>query len=189
MTAPRPAWLIGDFTVSQRREVTTGASGAVQAGSATNSLAGPLRVVGILAFCQMILFVTLFLFFCAHAGAATPSQPNFKPELKLSSYSPEKARDPFGGGAAKSSGGSAVSTTSEGSVGLKLEGILYQTINPSAIVNGRLILVNKPTTVRMGSGEVEIKAIEITRDTVVLEVGGQKIELKLGGATSEKVLK
>lgn len=186
MTAPHTAWLTEDCTVDQRREVPTGTFGAVQAGSVTNSLAGPLRVVGILAFCQMIFFAVLFLFLCAHAGAATPSQPNFKPELKLSSYSPEKARDPFGGETAKSSGGSA---TTEGTVGLKLQGILYQATNPSAIINGQLVLVNKPTMVRMGPGEVEVKAVEITRNAVVLEVGGQKIELKLGGAASEKVLK
>jgi ribosomal protein L16/L10AE len=37
-----------------------------------------------------------------------------------------------------------------------------------------------------GQGEVEVKAVTITRDLVVLEVGGQKTELRLGGTDRDK---
>ena len=33
-----------------------------------------MRVVGVLAFCQAIFFLALFLFLCARAGAATESK-------------------------------------------------------------------------------------------------------------------
>lgn len=37
----------------------------------SDSLATSLRIVGILAFCQALVFMVLFLFLCARAGAAT----------------------------------------------------------------------------------------------------------------------
>jgi hypothetical protein len=41
--------------------------------------------------------------------------------------------------------------------------------------------LNKTAKVHTAQGEVEVKAVEITHDLVVLDVGGQKIELRLGG--------
>jgi hypothetical protein len=153
--------------------------------AATSSLAGPVRLVRILALCQALFFVALFLFLCAHAGAETASQLNFTPELKLSSFTPQKQRDPFGGGLGKVGEGSSPATTAAASAALKLQGILYQAGSPSAMVNNRLIQLNKPTTVSTDQGEMEIKAVEITRNTVVLEAGGQKVELRLNRGGQE----
>jgi hypothetical protein len=43
------------------------------------------------------------------------------------------------------------------------------------------VALNKTAKVRTAEGDVEVKALEITRDLVLLEIGGQKIELRLGG--------
>jgi ribosomal protein L16/L10AE len=53
-------------------------------------------------------------------------------------------------------------------------------------VNNQLVELNKPARVQIGQGEVEVKAVTITRDLVVLEVGGQKMELRLGGTDRDK---
>jgi hypothetical protein len=58
---------------------------------------------------------------------------------------------------------------------------LYNKVNPSALVNDQLVELNKTAKVHTAQGEVEVKAVEITHDLVVLDVGGQKIELRLGG--------
>jgi len=60
-----------------------------------------------------------------------------------------------------------------------LEGILYESANPSAIVNGRLLTLDKSVTLPAGNGEVKVRAVEITREHVVVEASGQKIELRL----------
>jgi ribosomal protein L16/L10AE len=65
-------------------------------------------------------------------------------------------------------------------------GILYNAASPSALVNNQLVELNKPARMQTGQGEVEVKAVTITRDLVVLEVGGQKMELRLGGTDRDK---
>ena len=64
---------------------------------------------------------------------------------------------------------------------LKLKGILYHAVHPAAIVNDQLVEFNKSVTVQTEQGAVEVKAVQITREVVLLEVGGQKVELRLGG--------
>jgi len=144
------------------------------------SLSTPLRIVGILAFCQALVFVVLFLFICARAGAATVGKPASVLELSPSTYLPQNVRDPFGSEVPKSTDGKAT-VESVGADMLKLQGILYNKANPSALVNDQLVELNKTAKVHTDQGEVEIKALEITRDLVLLDVGGQKIELRLGG--------
>jgi hypothetical protein len=41
--------------------------------------------------------------------------------------------------------------------------------------------LNKSVKVHTEQGDVEIKALKITRELVLLDVGGQKVELRLGG--------
>lgn len=149
--------------------------------TASDSLAAPLRIVGILAFCQALVFVVLFLFLCARAGAATEEKPTSSLELSPSVYLPQSARDPFGSEVSKSTDGTAAAIRLAGSDMLKLQGILYNKVNPSALVNDQLVELNKTAKVHTAQGEVEVKAVEITHDLVVLDVGGQKIELQLGG--------
>jgi len=135
-----------------------------------------VRVVGILAFCQSLIFLVIWLIVCATASATTKPKAEFAPELKTSAYEPTNQRDPF----AKPGVASRDVKSAPGApIMFELQGILYQTANPSAIVNNKLLTLNKIVTLTTGSAEVQVKAVEITRDTVVLEVGGQRVELQL----------
>jgi hypothetical protein len=144
---------------------------------ASGSLSVPLRIVGILAFCQTLVFIVIFLFICARVGAATADNPTSGLELNLSAYTPQSARDPFGSQVPKSTGATQLVGTDQ----LKLHGILYNAANPSALVNDQLVELNKTAKVHTERGDVEVKALKITRDLVLLDVGGQKVELRLGG--------
>lgn len=147
------------------------------------NLSGPLRVVGVLAFCQTILFLALLLFLCARVGAATESKPGHSLELVPSTYAAQNTRDPFGSQLAGSTDTNGTATvTSVGADTLKLTGILYNTRHPSALVNDQLLELNRPVKMRTAQGELEIKALKITRELVVLQVGEQTMELRLGGA-------
>ncbi len=141
-----------------------------------------LRLVGLMAFGQSLLFLAIWLMICASAGAAGVNKVDFSPDLQLSDYQPAKGRDPFGGmGAADASVGSIPI----GTVAFQLQGILYQSRNPSAIVNNRLLTLNKTVTLETGIGTVEVRAVEITRNHVILESRGQKVELHLDPAKSQ----
>src|SRR5580704_3642373 len=144
------------------------------------SLAASLRIVGILAFCQALVFVVLFLFLCARAGAAPEAKPTSGLELSPSTYLPQNVRDPFGSEVPKTVDGTAVTARFTGPDMLKLQGILYNKANPSALVNDQLVELGKTAKVHTAQGEVEVKALAITRELVLLDVGGQKIELRLG---------
>ena len=90
----------------------------------------------------------------------------------MSDYRPAKERNPFGGGdgAAPSVAGAPV---------FHLQGILYDAKNPTAIINDQLIGLRKPVTLSVAGGAVVVKAIEITREQVVLDVAGRRVELRL----------
>jgi len=146
-------------------------------------LSGAVTVVGVLAFCQTIFFLVLFLFLCARVGAVTESKPGHSLELVLSTYTTQNTRDPFGSQPAGSTDTNGTGTvTSVDADTLKLTGILYDAVHPSALVNDQLLDLNRPVKVHTAQGEVEIKALKITRELVVLQVGAQTMELRLGGA-------
>jgi len=145
-----------------------------------------MRVVGVLAFCQAIVFLVLFLVLCARAGAATESKSGHGLELISSTYATQTARDPFGAQVAGATDTNSATVTSVDAGALKLMGILYDAVHPSALVNDQLLELNRPVKMQTAQGEVEVKALKITRDLVVLQVGGQKMELRLGGAEHEQ---
>ena len=155
-------------------------------GADSGSLSTPMKVVGILAFCQTIFFLVLFLFICARAGAATGNKPAPRLDLSLSTYTTKTTRDPFGLEVPTSTGTATAATHLVGPENLKLMGILYNATSPAALVNDQLVELNKPVRVRTAQGETEIKALVITREMVQLEVGGQKVELRLGGSERDK---
>ena len=151
--------------------------------SSNEGLSGPLTVVGVLAFCQAIFFLVLFLFLCARVGAATETKPGQSLELVLSTFTTQNTRDLFGSQSAGSTDtNSAATVTSVGADTLKLSGILYDAQHPSALVNDQLLELNHQVKIRTAQGEVEVTALKITRELVVLQVGDQTMELRLGGA-------
>ena len=135
-----------------------------------------LQIVGILAFVQSLLFLVIWLWICASAGAATTPKVGFNPDLQQSRYDPVKQRDPFAKAGATTAAGKTLPAAARV---FHLSGILYQPGNPSAVVNDKLLTLNKTVTLNAGNGEVQVKAVEITRDRVVLEAGGQKVELRM----------
>jgi hypothetical protein len=140
----------------------------------------PLRsAVVVMAFSQMLLFLALWLWICAAAGGAPPGAAAFEPKLLSSSYTPVKTRDPF------RSAGSAtvdVNPAAAGPAAFRLEGILYERHDPAAIVNGQLLRLNKTVTVSTGHGEIPVRALQITRERVLLEAAGQRVELRIAAA-------
>jgi len=139
-----------------------------------------------LAFCQTLVFIVLFLFICARVGAATGGKPTSTLELSLSAYTPQSERDPFGSEVPKSTGATQQLVAPDS---LKLHGILYSAANPSALINDQLVELNKTAKVHTAQGDVEVKALKITRELVVLDVGGQKVKLRLGGGEHNPVAK
>jgi hypothetical protein len=135
----------------------------------------PTVLVGVLAFVQSLVFLLLWLILCATAGAVTQPAPDFKPQIQKSTYAPTKTRDPF------LRAGAAVETKSTpvSSFVFKLQGILYQPSDPAAIVNDQLVRLNKTVSLEDPNSSIEVKAVEITRDRVVLQVRGQRVELQL----------
>ncbi len=188
------AWPDNGVTIEENRPATRDTSAAKAEGESvvyqrdgSGSLSTSMQIVGILAFCQAIFFLALFLFLCARAGAATVSKAESGPALISSTYTNQTVRDPFGSEVPSTLDATAAgSTRTAGAEGLKLMGILYSATSPSALVNDQLVELNKPARVQTGQGEVEVKAVTITRDMVVLEVGGQKMELRLSGTDRDK---
>ena len=148
---------------------------AVETAANTRITASAMRTVAIMAFCQSLLFLVLWLLICARAGAATPAKTEFRPDLVASAYNSVKPRDPFG----KVGAGKDFKALPGAAVAFRLEGILFSAVSPSAIVNGTLVTLNKTVTLSAGNGEIQVKAVEITRERVVIEAGGQRVELQL----------
>jgi hypothetical protein len=156
----------------------------------SGSLSRSLSVVRILAFCQAIFFLVLFLFVCAWAGAATIGKPTIDLRIISSAYTPQKERNPFGSGTLQPADGSAAKTSPEVAPGLlKLNGILYDPVHPSAVVNNQLVELKRAVKVLTGQGEIEVKALQIAREFILLEVGDQKLELWLSGREPDKQTK
>jgi hypothetical protein len=147
--------------------------------ASTDGLPAAVRWVGLLAVGQMVLFAVIFLFLCA-VGYANP--PAASLELRLSEYAPKTQRDPFGVELAPAPADGAVLTATPVPVELQLKGILYHATRPAALVNDKVVELNKPVAVKTAHGDVSVRALEITREIVLLEVGGQKLELRLGAA-------
>jgi len=189
------AWAAVAVSVDEHRSVARAASGAyvrsdtlVDQQSTNSDFSRSASAVRILAICQALLFLAVFLFICARAGAITETSRSFKPELGRSVYSPQASRDPFGSEAAKSvEGHDGGRVQVAGLSVLKLSGILYDPVHPAAIVNNQLLELNKPVGVQTERGEFEVKALRITREVVLLDIGGQKVELRLSGGDRDKI--
>jgi hypothetical protein len=154
--------------------------------AASSSLSTPLRVVRILAFCQAIIFLVLFLFVCAWAGAATERKSTVDLQVISSSYAPKKERNPFGSGTVDAVGSPAKVDQVIAPGLLKLSGILYDPVHPSAVVNGQLVELKKAVRILTEQGELEVKALRITRESVLLEIGNREHELWLSGHEPDK---
>jgi len=99
-----------------------------------------------------------------------------KLNLEKSSYAPSQKRDPF------MIADVAVREDKQTPVSdgvFRLQGILYDSANPTAIVNDCLLTLKKPVSMRLGNVDVRVQAVEISREKVVLQFGEQRVELRL----------
>jgi hypothetical protein len=112
-------------------------------------------------------------------AAAAPTE--YKPELRQSTYAPAAVRDPFGGTVTQPAvtGKVAMATAPAASFPFRLEGIMYEPRQPSAIINNQVVVLQKTVVLRSGGLAVEVRAVEIAADRVVLEVGTERVELRL----------
>lgn len=141
------------------------------------------QVVGVMAFGQSLLFLLFWLLVCFSAGAGTTPPAKAKPALQVSTYDPANLRDPFLAPGVTPMKSKVVDKTS---LTFKLQGILYSPSRPAAMVNDKLVEVGKPVTLTSGLAEIEVSAVRITRDTVILEAAGERIELRLAQVPSTR---
>jgi hypothetical protein len=145
---------------------------------------GAAAWVAVIAIGQSLLFLAVLLFFCL-AASAEPAPKEFVPELQMSTYGPRLSRDPFVSRVVAQMA-PEVKVLPGMPIVFQLQGILYQDGNPSALVNGQLLTKNKLTKITSDGKTVEVRAVEITRDRVVLESGGQRVELSMNAKPSVK---
>ena len=110
---------------------------------------------------------------------AVSATSGFDLELIRSVYKPDKARDPFLKPGTTAIGSNGLKMVTAGQLVFRLQAILWSPTNPSVVVNDQLLDLNKSVVFSTASGDVEVKAVEIGRERVVLEVAGQRVELRL----------
>ncbi len=163
----------------------------------------PMRAVVVLAFCQSLFFAALWLLLMAQAGAAPAnSQPSNSLNLVLSSFKPISTRDPFTKKQAAQHLATEVVVQEESSdrlevavpteqtpppppkitmvpVTFQLQGTLYQSGNPSAIINGTLVFQDKTVTLTAGNRTFKVVPVEIGRESVRLHIGDRTVDLRM----------
>ena len=110
------------------------------------------------------------------AGPAPVAPPNneFQPQLVFSVYQPTAPRDPFlkPGTVLSSSGLKTADATL-----FHFDGFLGSTNNPTVIINGIALNLNKPVLLETERGSIQVKAVKITLKGVTLEVAGKLVEV------------
>jgi len=109
-------------------------------------------------------------------GAPVPlPSGEFPPQLNRSVYQPVVARDPFRQPGA--SDGPTCRKTVDSSL-FHIDGLFGSTKKMTAIVNGSALSLNTPVVLDSTSGRIQVKAVKITYDGVILEIGSQRVEVK-----------
>jgi len=111
------------------------------------------------------------------AGSALVALPSeeFQPRLNFSVYQPSISRDPFlKPGTVLSSAGLKTADVTL----FHLDGFLGSTNNPTAIINGMVLNLNKPVLLETERGSIQVKAVKITLKGVTLEVAGKLVEVQ-----------
>ena len=130
--------------------------------------------------------VALRLFFAVVAGRAAsgpaatagpvPVPPGeFQPRLTISTYQPATTRDPF---IQPGTSGAPARNLATDPTLFHIDGLFGTTKKMTAIINGSAVSLNKSVVLDTASGRISVKAVTITSEGVVLEVGGQHVELK-----------
>ena len=137
------------------------------------------RAVLVCELITVVLVGTAVLVVGATTAPAPPSNSNFQHQLINSVYQPIVSRDPF------LSRDENLILTGPKTVDLRtfhLDGFLGPANNLNAVVNGWVLSLNKPVVIETATGHIQIKAVQIALDGVVLEVGDQHVKLKRDAA-------
>lgn len=161
------------------------------------TFSGPVRAVVILAFCQSLVFLVLWLVVCASAGASTVDDQPVGSEMRKSTYAPTRTRDPFvvpvpvvqekpvaarvepADTSDKPAEQPSAPVVNLVPVNFNLQGTLYQAGNPIALVNGAMLALNKSAMIMAGNHRLEVTPVEITRERVKLRAGDRTVELQM----------
>ncbi len=133
-----------------------------------------LLVAVVLAGCVQV--------FAKITGASTNAPAEFSPQMCESTYASEKKRDPFQYGTKRVGRSVTIGAPTLGKINpsaFRLDAILFEQRSPLVVVNGEQLELNKPVMMVVGGSKARVKALEIGRERVVLEVEGQKVELRL----------
>ena len=137
------------------------------------------RAVSVCELITVVLVGAVAIVVGATTAPAPPSNSDFQYNLNNSVYQPIVSRDPF------LSRDENLALTGPKTVDTRtfhLDGFLGPANNLNAIVNGCVLSLNKPIVVKIATGHIQIKAVQITLEGVVLEVGGQHVKLKCDAA-------
>jgi hypothetical protein len=124
--------------------------------------------------------------------APTNAPAGFAPQMVESRYAPEKKRDPFDRPGQQTTRTITNNTNTTSVVEVvkpeippslfRLEAIVWDPRRPEALINGQRLEMNKPVTMQVGGNRMRVIAVEIGRERVVLDVEGQKVEVRLEDA-------
>ncbi|MBM3858603.1 MAG: hypothetical protein FJ395_03010 [Verrucomicrobia bacterium] len=141
------------------------------------------------------------------AGVCVSSEPvpptnapsGFAPQMRESAYAPQKKRDPFlrTDLVAQKKPIAEKNTVPTPPPSLppppkpeippsafRLQACLRDRAVPVALVNGKVLELNKVVMMQIGSAEFPVKAVEIGLERVVLDVDGQRVEVRMEDALS-----
>jgi hypothetical protein len=128
--------------------------------------------------------------------APTNAPSDFAPRIRESTYAPEKKWDPFLPPSKRIAVIASTGTVTDVTLTnvqqqvvidpswFRLQAILMDRRAPLVVVNKEVLELNKPATLQTESGALRVKAVEIGREWVILEVEGQKVEVRLEEATA-----
>ena len=124
----------------------------------------------------------------AKTNATASSTAEFVPAVRLSAYEPGQARDPFarpGERTVRPAAGKAAPVEAYVPEMFRLQAILFERHNPMVVINNQPMELNQAGTLTVGGNVVRVKPIQIGRERMVLEVEGQKMELRLAEPSKE----
>ena len=103
--------------------------------------------------CRIIL-AGLSLVLGANVRAASVPKKEFKPELQRSTYEPGKTRDPFAKNVEEMpvTAPAPVRVVVVETMAFRLEGILHDSADPAAVINDKLVRLNKTVTLTSAGG-------------------------------------
>jgi hypothetical protein len=142
-------------------------------------------------FCRLWAFGTLTTCFCASALAggttnaaapsANPAEPQVGQSVFLQPADPKQGKDPFYPLSLRPypAPGKIKTAPAVGSGLLMLKGISGTRQHPLCIINNRTFEAGEEGEILTSAGKTKIRCVEIKADSVIIDIGGERQELRL----------